>query len=71
MRYVEARLGKYKREETYRFFVTESLRLAPQHKFLTKSYREFLKPQKIDTRNGDEIAIDVIKKAGLSFGGDK
>jgi hypothetical protein len=68
MRYVEARLDKFKREETYRIFVTESLRLAPHGKF-TKTYRELLKPQEIDRRSGDQIVADVMKNAGLTFGG--
>lgn len=69
MRYVEARFDSFKREETYRIFVTESLRLAPQ-KFI-KSYRDLckdvLQPQKIDKRSGDEIVEDVMQKAGLHF----
>lgn len=65
MRYVNARFEEFKREETYRIFVTESLRLAPQ-KFI-KSYRELLKPQKVDLRSGDQIANDIIKQAGLRF----
>mgnify|MGYP003297660114 CR=1 FL=1 len=70
MRYVEARLDDTTREEAYRFFVTESLRLAPQNKYITKSYHDMVnKPVKADNRTGDEIAADVILKAGLKFGG--
>jgi len=50
--------------------MSKSLQLIPQNKCLTKDYSEYLKPQAIDTRSGDEIAIDVIKKAGLNFKGD-
>lgn len=36
-----------------------------QNKTLTKRYEEIINPPKIDTRSADEIAADVIKKAGL------
>ena len=67
MRYVEARLTEYTREQAYRLFVTRSLQLAPQGQYITTSFGDILNPQKVDNRTGDEIAIDVMKKAGLSF----
>lgn len=67
MRYVEARLDEYKREEAYRIFVAESIRLAPQGKAFSRSYLEFVKPHEVDTRSGDDIASDIIAKAGLFF----
>ena len=69
MRYVDARLDEYTREEAYRFYVTRSLQLAPQQKHLIDSFMDILKnTKKVDTRSGDEIAADVISRAGLSFG---
>ena len=68
MRYVEARIDKYNRDETYRIFITESLRLAPQGKYITKSYGDMFEKRQIDARSGDEIAMDVITNAGLTFG---
>ena len=68
MRYVEARIDEYNREEAYRIYVTKSLQLIPQNKHLTKDYNELLKTQRVDPRSGDEIAIDIIKRAGLTFG---
>lgn len=62
MRYVKARIEEYHREETYRIFVTESLRFAPQGKILNKSYVELLKPQKVETRTGKEVADEVAEK---------
>lgn len=59
-------MEEFRRDETYRIFVTESLRLAPQAK-ISKPYREFVNPKKIDTRSGDQIVIDTMKKAGLKF----
>ena len=68
MRYVEARLDDYQREMTYRSYVTKSLQLIPQNSYITASFDEIMHPEKIDTRSGDDIAADVIKNAGLSFG---
>lgn len=70
MRYVEARVNEYSREEAYRIYVTKSLQLVPQQKYMQSSYTDMLKsmykkpePQK----SGDEIVIDIIKRAGLKF----
>ena len=68
MRYVVARLDEYQREQTYRNYVTKSLQLIPQNAYITASLDDILHPERIDTRSGDEIAADVIRKAGLSFG---
>lgn len=62
MRYVNARAGEQNREETYRFFVTESLRMLPQNKYIGKSYIELLKPVKVETRTGEQVADEVAKK---------
>ena len=68
MRYVEARLEQNNRDEAYRIYVTQSLQLSPQNKALKIDYLEMLEPKEVDTRTGDEIALDVIAKAGLNFG---
>lgn len=64
---MEARINEYNREETYRIFVTESLRFAPQDKVLNKSYLELLKPQQIETRSGKEVAEEVAEKLGTKI----
>lgn len=68
MRYVLARLNEREREEAYRIYVTKSLQLAPQSKWLTVDFYDILhKKEKIDIRSGDDIAKDVIELAGLRF----
>lgn len=64
---MEARINEYNREETYRIFVTESLRFAPQNKFLNISYFELLKPQKAETMTGKEISEKVAEKLGTKI----
>lgn len=61
MRYVNARADEQSREQTYRIFVTESLRMLPQQKYIGKSYIELLKPVKVETRTGEQVADDVAK----------
>lgn len=68
MRYVEARLDDFNREEAYRFYVTRSLQLAPQGGNIVPTYGEILEPKEVDMRSGDEIAADIMSRAGLSFG---
>ena len=68
LRYVEARIDENNREEAYRLFISESVRLAPQGKYITKSYSDIFEQRQIETRSGDEIAMDVITNAGLIFG---
>ena len=64
---MEARINEYNREETYRIFVTESLRFAPQDKVLNKSYLELLKHEKVETRSGIEVAEKVAEKLGTKI----
>lgn len=68
MRYVEARAEEEQRDETYRIFVTKSLQLIPQNKYISKDFKDILHPEKMDTRTAEQIASDVISKAGLNFG---
>lgn len=69
MRYVIARLEDETREMAYRIYVTKSLQLAPQGKALTINYTDILKPApEEEQKTGEEIAIDIIKRAGLIIG---
>lgn len=51
----------------YRFYIAESVRLVPQNKWITKSLHQILDKDKADKRTGDEIAVDVIKNAGIKL----
>lgn len=66
MRYVESRIAEYARDETYRIYITRSLQLAPQGKNIVPTYLEVLNPpEKVE---GEEIVLDIMKRAGLKFG---
>ena len=62
MRYVLARAKENTRAEIYRVYVTESLRLIPQNKYLNKEYIEFAKPHKAEKRSGVEVAEDAASR---------
>lgn len=55
------------RQETmaYRLYVTESLRLIPQGKYITQSFGDALKPVSGKDVDGDAIVREVIERAGL------
>ena len=69
MRYVVARLQEYGREMTYRFYVANSLQNIPQNKYTTMSLYDLLYNENDinDERTGEEIALDIIQRAGLIF----
>ena len=69
MRYVLARLEDEQRTMKYRFYVSNALQLIPQNKWCAKSLYDIMYPKPEDNKSGDEIAFEVIKKAGLSFKG--
>lgn len=62
MRYVLARAKENTRAEIYRVYVTESLRLIPQNKYLNKEYIEFAKQHKVEKRSGVEVAEDAASR---------
>lgn len=66
MRYVTARFNNEQRELAYRIYVTDSLQLIPQNSYRTQRFYD-LTEKEVDNRTGDEIALDVIKKAGLKL----
>lgn len=66
---------KHKQEEKlYRAYVSDALMHITNnlsHAFggnrITQRYTDLMKPQ--DTRTGDDIAVDVMQRAGLTLGG--
>lgn len=66
---------KHKQEEKqYRVYITDALMVIANNvcnvaggQQIKTRYQDLGKPQ--DTRTGNEIAVDVMKRAGLTFGG--
>lgn len=67
MRYVESKLEYERRDSIYRIYVTDSLQCLPKLEYLETRYAELVGMVHKDTRTADEIAADVIEKAGLSI----
>ena len=53
------------KEMAYRVYVTESLRLMPQQKCLSKPFADIINPSRESEADADEIISDVISRAGL------
>lgn len=75
LRYVEARARKEYRDEAYRIYISESLRLAPQNKMLKMSYSDLVrgKKEKTEKRTGKEVAEAAAQKMGvkINWGGEQ
>lgn len=67
MRYVMARYTMEQRDLAYRIYVTDMMYLHGQNKTSLIRFEDQLKRKNADNRTGDEIADDVIKRAGLTL----
>ena len=67
MRYVMTRYGEYQKEMAYRVYVTDRLYRDSERRFLPVDvrYYDWINPQPTSKRSGDDIAMEVILKAGL------
>lgn len=69
MRYVLAKIAEDEERMTYRAYVTETLRLRGENKYISRSWLDIIDPKPVDNRSGDEIALSVVKNAGLHYKG--
>ena len=56
------------KDTAYRVYVTDCLKLIAENTgniSLKLRYYDIIQPKKADTRTGDEIVEDIIKRAGL------
>lgn len=69
LRYVKARVRKEYRDEAYRIYISETLRLLPQGKILKESYKDALnkKKEKAELRTGKEIAEAAAEKMNIKI----
>lgn len=68
LRYALARYTSHQRDMAYRIYVTESLRAIGKGGYIKPRFVDLIKPKKQeteDTRTGEEIAFDVLRKIGL------
>ena len=72
VRYATAKANAEARLAAYRIYVTDALMYISENtakssggQYLTKRYAEIIGEVKKDTRTGEEIATDIITRAGL------
>ena len=72
MRYAMARYQSQKRDLAYRIYVTDCLRIIGENiakrcdgSYITTKFADIINPKPADNRTGEEIAADIIKRAGI------
>ena len=72
MRYATARFNQHQRDLAYRIYVTDCLRMATENtakmsqgSYTAVRFYDIINPKPVDNRSGNEIAADIIKRAGI------
>ena len=72
MRYAMARYQSQQRDLAYRIYVTDCLRMAAENTaklsqgtYTAARFYDIINPKPVDGRDGEEIAADIIKLAGI------
>ena len=72
MRYATARFNQHQRDLAYRIYVTDCLRMATENTakmsqgaYAAARFYDIINPKPVDNRSGNEIAADIIKRAGI------
>lgn len=72
MRYATARFNQHQRDLAYRIYVTDCLRMATentakmsQSSYTAARFYDIINPKPVDNRTGEEIAADIINRAGI------
>ena len=72
MRYAIARFNQHQRDLAYRIYVSDCLRIISENtakmgggSYITAKFADIINPKPADNRSGEEIAADIIKRAGI------
>ena len=72
MRYAIARYQSQRRDLAYRIYVADCLRIISENtakvgggSYITAKLADIINPKPADNRTGEEIAADIIKRAGI------
>ena len=72
MRYAIARYQSQQRDLAYRIYVTDCLRIISENtakmcggSYITAKLADIINPKPSDNRTGEEIAADIINRAGI------
>ena len=72
MRYAIARYQSQQRDLAYRIYVTDCLRMISENaasgggrSYMAAKFEDVVNPKPVDNRTGEELAADIIKRAGI------
>ena len=72
MRYAMARYQSQQRDLAYRIYVADCLRIISENtakisrgSYINAKLADIINPKPVDKRTGEEIAADIIKRAGI------
>ena len=72
MRYAIARYQSQQRDLAYRIYVSECLRMISENaasgggrSYMVVKFEDVINPKQVENRTGEEIAADIIKRAGI------
>ena len=72
MRYAIARYQSQQRDLAYRIYIADCLRMATENTakmsqgaYTAARFYDIINPKPVDNRSGNEIAADIIKRAGI------
>ena len=72
MRYAMARYQSQQRDLAYRIYVTDCFRIISENtakvgggSYITAKFADIINPKPVEKRTGEEIAADIIKRAGI------
>ena len=72
MRYATARFNQHQRDLAYRIYVTDCLRMATENTakmsqgtYTAARFYDMINQKPVANRTGEEIAADIIKRAGI------
>ena len=72
MRYAITRYQSQQRDFAYRIYVTNCLRIISENtarmsngSYVTAKFEDIINPKPTENRTGEEIAADIIKRAGI------
>ena len=67
-----SKVNQQAKDTAYRVYITDCLKLIAENtanisrgQYMKSRYYDIIRPEKVDTRTGDEIVEDIIKRAGL------
>ena len=72
MRYCVARFNEKERNDAYRIYVTDALRVVAENtaryaggNYIKARYADIIEPKKQDNRTCEEITADIVARCGL------